>query len=69
MEEDSTQRKMLKALDIDDIHGSALHFLLPENISSLALQPTGISVLAINCKLTAMCQDFCLATMRNVGHG
>lgn len=69
MEEDSTQRKMLKALDIDDIHRSALHFLLPENLSFLALQPTGVSVLAINCKLAAMCQDFCLATMRNVGHG
>ena len=44
MEEDSTQKKMLKALDIDDIHRSALHLLLPGNLSSLAIQPTGISV-------------------------
>lgn len=44
MEENSTQRKMLNALDIDDIHRSALHLLLPGNLSSLALQPTGMSV-------------------------
>lgn len=44
MEEDSTQRKMPKALDIDDIHRSALRLFLPRNLSSLALQPTGISI-------------------------
>lgn len=104
MEEDSTKGKMLKALDIDDIHRSALHFLFPGNLIFLALQPTGTSVhhcfqlfisihlstsmlktpsllynhcphrrrrkvLTINGELAAMCQDFCPATMRNVGHG
>lgn len=100
--------KILKALGIDDIHRNALQLLLPGNLSSLALQPTGMSVhhplqlispalhfnspsyqhaentillyshcpcrgrrevLTINGELTAMCQDFCLATMRNTGHG